>query len=278
MAYITPSDIKYYRVNAVNANIAQGPLGTGNPTEEIAAPFQSEGTYSSIASLTITGSTTTFESFDVGQYLYFIDGSGNYQLVGQIATIASNLSLTISATPVNVPTVGSILAAAYALITNNESIYVRIPTTSDGAGSNQLFMPNFGIGGWRLGSGLANPDTAVLQQISVAGTPLVEIDPIRNINFTFITTNIFTPSGQTPQGVTTYFANSAQFPSFIWIKVTPSIGASTTLASQTLYRFNINESQPSITIYLGYPQNLLTAAGYNVTGGTSAESGQGTGN
>jgi hypothetical protein len=277
MAYITPTDIKYYRVNANNTTIAQSALGdSGAPSEEIAAPLLSEGSFSSIASLTITGSTTTFLNFDEGQYLYFIDSNGNYQLVGQIDEIATNLSLTITATAVNTPAVGDKLAAAYALITNNESIYVRIPTVS--AGTNTLEMPNFGLNGWRLGNGNPNESVAILQQISAAGTPLVELDPVRTIQFTFVTMNVFNASGSV-NGVTTYFANSGQFPNFIWIKVTPSIGASTTLASQTLYRFNINESQPSISPVVGLncTQTVLTAAGYSFTGGGNNPSGINTG-
>ena len=276
MAYITPTDIKYYRVNANNTTIAQSPLGdSGAPSEEIAAPLLSEGTFSSYSSLTITGSTTTFLNFQEGQYLYFIDDNGNYQLVGQIATIPTNLSLTITSL-VEEPTAASKLAAAYALITNNESIYVRIPTKP--AGTNTLEMPNFGLNGWRLGNGNPNESVAILQQISAAGTPLVELNPIRTIQFTFVTMNVFVASGSV-NGVTTYFGSSAQFPNFIWIKVTPSIGASTTLASQTLYRFNINESQPSISPVVGLncTQTVLTAAGYSFTGGGGNSSGINTG-
>lgn len=272
MAYITPTDIKYYRVNANNTTIAQSPLGdSGAPSEEIAAPLLSEGTFSSYASLTITGNTTTFLNFQEGQYLYYVDSTGNYRLVGQIATIPTNLSLTITSL-VEEPTAASKLAAAYALITNNESIYVRIPTLS--AGTNTLEMPNFGLNGWRLGNGNPNESVAILQQISASGTPLVELNPVRTIQFTFVTMNIFTPSGQV-NGITTYFASSGQFPNFIWIRVTPSIGASTTLSSQTLYRFNINESQPSISPVVGLncTQTVLTAAGYSFAGGSGSAGG-----
>ena len=263
MPYITPTDIRYYRVNANNTAIAQSPIGnSAAPTEEIAAPLESPGTFSSLASLAITGNATTFiDTFDVGQYLYFIDNTGNFQLVGQIATIPTNTSLTITATAVNEPSASSKLAAAYALITNNESIYVRIPTFS--GGTNQLSMPNFGLNGWRLGSGLNNTSVSRLEQISISGTPLSEVSPVVNIPFTFITMNLFNTSGQL-NGVTTYFRTSADFPVFVWIRVTPSIGASSTLSSQTLYRFNTNESQPNITVGLSVLQTTLSDAGYNV--------------
>jgi hypothetical protein len=275
MAYITPTDIKYYRVNANNTAIAQSPIGnSASPTEEIAAPLQSLGQFSNLTDLTVTGDgDSTFLTFSKGQYLYYIDNTGNYLLVGQIDTIASNTSLTITATAVNEPTTNSILAAAYALITNNESIYVRIPTIT--AGTNQLNMPNFGNGGWRLGSGLNNTSVSEIQQVSTAGTPLSQQSPVINIPFTFITMNIFNTAGQSG-GITTYFATSNDFPVYVWIKVTPSIGASTRLSSQTLYRFNTNESQPSITVGLRALQTQLSAAGYNVgvdTIGTSPETG-----
>jgi hypothetical protein len=74
---------------------------------------------------------------------------------------------------------------------------------------------------------------------------------------------VFNTSGQF-NGVTTYFRTDNDFPVFVWIRVTPSIGASSTLSSQTLYRFNTNESQPNITVGLSVLQTTLSDAGYNV--------------
>lgn len=267
MSYIA-SPIKYYRINANNTAIAQSPGGnSGTPTEEITEPTVTPGTflsYSASPTPTITGSTTptatTFEtSFVEGQYLYYIDGNGNFVLVGQIASITSQTSLTLTAAATNTPTASSQLAASYALITNQESIYVRIPGVSAGTGAYNI--PKFSL--WRQANGLNITNIAQLQQMSVAGTPLQNYSPTPfNIPFTFVTMNIFTQTGTTPQGVPTYFNVDSAFPAFLWIKVTPQIGTSTSLASKTLYRFTITESQPDLLIGNNTTKTVLAQFGY----------------
>lgn len=263
MSYVA-SPIKYYRINANNTAIATSASGaSATPTEEITEPTATAGTfdtYTASPTPTVTGTATTFiTDFAEGQYLYYIDTNGNYILVGQIDTIPTQTSLTLTAAAVNTPTSSSVLASAYALITNSESIYVRIPAVT--AGQNLWNMPNFSS--WRLGSGLNNTSVAQLQQMSVAGTPLSNLTPTpANIPFTFVTMNIFTATGTTA-GVATYFSSDAQFPTYIWIRVTPKIGTSSNLSSQTLYRFTITESQPNIQAGLNTTQTTLVNAGYS---------------
>lgn len=269
MSYIA-SPINYYRVNANNTSIATSNSGaSAAPTEEIAAPVSSTGTVVSVAGTAVLGTGTNFVSaFDQGQYLFYIDGSGNYNLIGQIGVIVSNTSITLTSTATNIPASGLVLAAAYSLLTNNESVYIRIPTAV--GATNTMDIPNFSS--WRNGDGSNNTGISQLQQMSAAGTPLVNQTPPTNISFTFTTMNIFSTSGQTA-GVTTYWRTSTDFPTFIWIKVTPQIGSSTNLASQTLFRFTTNESQPSIVISPGTLQTFLSGAGYSF-----ASSGTGTQN
>lgn len=259
MSYVA-SPIRYYRINANNTSIAQSPGGnSASPTEEITEPIQTAGTFDGYSNPTITGLGTFFEDdFDAGQYLYYIDNNGNYILVGQIDEIASQTSLTLTAAATNTPTASSVLAASYALITNQESIYVRIPGIT--AGTNIWNIPKFSS--WRLGSGLNNTSIAQLQQMSVSGTPLTNATPSPvNIPFTFVTMNIFTQTGQIG-GVPTYFSSDSQFPAFLWIKVTPQIGTSSSLSSKTLYRFTINESQPEQQVSLNTLKTTLSGAGY----------------
>jgi hypothetical protein len=124
--YTSPA-INYYRINATNTAIAQTNGGTGNPTEEITAPLASVGTFSTYSTaggvFTINGSGTAFNTFAVNQYLYYTDTvTGDYKLIGQIATIGGASTLTITAAAVNNPTGPTpILSASYALITNNET-------------------------------------------------------------------------------------------------------------------------------------------------------------
>jgi hypothetical protein len=280
--YTSPA-INYYRINATNTALAQSNSGGGSPTEEITAPVASPGTFSSYDSgtLTINGSATTFNSFAVGQYLYYTDTTtGNYVLVGQIATIAlDGLSLTLTADATNQPVSNSVLSAAYALITNNESIYMRIQTTTGDANGTQN-IPNFGLGWWRLNNGLTgtnNRDQSSLTRVSSVGTPLVNAGTEQNIPFTFVTMNQFTVAATTTTG-TTYFRSTLDFPAYIWIRVTPQIGSSTSLSSQTLYRFSTLETMEALIIQAGQSGTSLQAAGYNNISGASTISNAATGN
>ena len=270
MSY-TSSAINYYRINANNAAIAQSNSGAGNPTEEIAAPLASAGTFSSYNSgtLTVTGSATVFTNFDQNQYLYYTDPStGNYVLVGQIATITNNTTLVLTAGVVNNPaTAGTpVLSAAYSLITSNESIYMRIATNTSSAPPNQMLIPDFGLGNWRQNNGLTGrnvPNQSALERISNVGVPLSYAASEEDIPFTFTTMNQFIVAQTTSALQVLYFRTVSDFPTYIWIRVTPEIGTSTSLSSQTLYRFTTQENTPSIAISVQTPSTTLSNAGYN---------------
>jgi hypothetical protein len=269
MANYTSSAINYYRINANNTALAQSNSGAGAPTEEIAAPVATSGDFSSYDSGTfeVVGSGTDFTNFAENQYLYYTDSTtGNFLLVGQIASIdPGGLSLFLTAAAVNTPTAGDILSAAYSLITNNESIYMRIATNTSSAPPNQMYIPNFGLGFWRQNNGLTgrnNPAQSALERVSTVGTPLSNAATVEDIAFTFVTMNQFTVAPSTIAG-TTYFRNTSDFPSYIWIRVTPQIGSSTALASQTLYRFTTQETTQALAIFQQTPASSLSGAGYN---------------
>jgi hypothetical protein len=158
MGNYTSSSIKYYRINANNTTLAQSASGgsANAPTEEITAPVATTGSFSSYNSGTfeIVGSDTLFNNFAVNQYLYYTDTTtGDFILVGQIASISTNTSLFLTAARTNLPAASSVLSASYALITNNESIYMRIQTLT-GPATGQMQIPNFGLGYWRENNGL----------------------------------------------------------------------------------------------------------------------------
>jgi hypothetical protein len=288
MSYTT-SAINYYRVNANNRAIALSSLGTGTPTEEIAAPLASPGNFSTYTTPggipTITGNgSVNFNLFAVNQYLYYTDLiSGDYVLVGQIATIAvGGLSLTLTSVVVNLPAAASILSAAYSLITSNESIYMRIATGPINDPPGQRYIPNFGIGNWRLNNPLTgrnNPNQSALERVSGIGIPLSNATAVADVPFTFLTQTQFQLSNNaTPTQGATYFRSDADYPSFIWILVTPDNGVSTSLSSQTLYRFTTQENMPSIAISPNTTATALTAAVYNnLSTSTGGGSGPGSG-
>ena len=281
--YTSPA-INYYRINANNTALAQSNSGgsANAPTEEIAAPVASPGAFSSYSTgsgvYTITGDSTNFNLFAVNQYLYYTDvATGDYKLVGQIATInVSGLTLTLTAGAVNEPDANSVLSAAYALITNNESIYMRIATIAGQANGTQD-IPNFGVGYWRQApniTGLNNTAQSSLVRVSNVGTPLSNSATTENIPFTFVTMNQFITATSIATG-TTYFRSTADFPAYIWIRVTPQIGSSTSLSSQTLYRFTTQETMQALTIQAGTSAATLQNAGYsNVATGSSKQTAQ----
>ena len=276
MSNYTTSAINYYRVNANNAAIATSNSGVGTPTEEIAAPLASPGSFSSYSTagglFTITGNgSVNFNLFALNQYLYYTNSAGDYVLMGQIATIAvGGLSLTLTTAVVNNPTGTAtptpVLSAAYSLITSNESIYMRIATAPTGTPTpGEMLIPNFGLGNWRNGNGLTgqnNPNQSALERVSGIGTPLSNA-AATNVPFFFETVNQFTQaSTPTLQGAT-YFRSTFDYPSFIWILVTPDNGGNTSLSSQTLYRFTTQENTPAISIFPGITSAALALAGYN---------------
>ncbi len=147
------TSIEYFRVNATNTNIATSNSGNGSATEPIVAPVTG-GTYSTAAGAVVTGEVgSDFSVFAVNQYLYYTDASGNYNLMGQIESIdAANDQVTLYAAPIGTtPSLGSVLSASYALITNTEPIYMRIATEVI---NGKVRMPDFSF--WRTTS---NPTT-----------------------------------------------------------------------------------------------------------------------
>lgn len=267
--YTSPA-INYYRINANNTALAQSQSGgsANAPTEEITAPVATTGDFSSYNSSTfeIVGSSTLFTNFDVNQYLYYTDTStGDYVLVGQIDSIATDTSLSLTAAASNQPPTTNVLSASYALITNNESIYMRIQTLT-GPANGQMQIPNFGLGYWRLNNGLTgpnNPNQSTLEQVSGIGSPLNNAVTITPIAFTFVTMNQFPAASSGTLLGTTYWTNTGVFPAYVWIRVTPQIGSSTSLASQTLYRFTTQENMEALIIEAFTTGGTLQDAGYN---------------
>lgn len=273
MATYNPA-INYYRVNQNNQAIAASSSGaTAGPTEEIAAPLASAGTFSSIAGNVITGSTspaTTFNStFAEGQYLYYIDNSGNYVLVGQIDTITDFNTLTLVAgTLVNTPTSNPVLAATYSLITSTESFYIRVATdkTSVGLGANEAYIPDLSL--WRQTSSataLNNLSITRMQAVSNVGVPTSDAATLTDIFYTLAVQNTFTP-GQPLLSSPTSWNSLSDIPDYIWLLANPV----TDLSSITMYRISTEESLVALTVTPRTLNSVLRTAGYfNVsTGGT----------
>ena len=262
--------IQYYRVNANNTAIATSNAGTGQPTEEILAPV-SGGTYASSAGVTVTGQVPSdFNAFAVNQYLYYTDNTGNYILMGQIASIdPGGLDLDLYANPIGtLPTAGFTLSASFALITNTEPIYMRIATE---VVNNTVNIPNFTT--WRTSSNVTTGTNAIavtqLVRVSDVGTPVSIAGTTENIPFTIQTMNQFTLASGASTAVR-YFPTTASFPSYIWIKITPAV-TNSTLSSKTMYRLTTQENILALPCAVNTPIKTLQDAGYNISSAITAQ-------
>jgi hypothetical protein len=262
--------IQYYRVNATNTAIATSNAGTGQPTEEILAPVVG-GTYASASGVTITGQAgSDFSALAVNQYLYYTDISGNYNLMGQIASIdIGGLDLDLYAAPIGTtPTAGATLSGSFALITNTEPVYMRIATE---VVNNTVNIPNFTT--WRTSSnvttGTNNIAVTQLLRVSNVGTPVSIAGATENIPFTIQTMNQFTLASGASTAVR-YFPTTASFPAYIWIKITPAI-TNNSLASKTMYRLTTQEFILALNCLVNTPLATLQDAGYNISSAISAQ-------
>jgi hypothetical protein len=266
--------IQYYRVNANNTAIATSNSGNGQTTEEILAPVVG-GTYASASGVTITGQAgSDFSALAVNQYLYYTDNSGNYNLMGQIASIDQpNLQLDLYAAPIGTaPAAGATLSGSFALITNTEPIYMRIATE---VVNNTVNIPDFTT--WRSSSNVTTGENNIqvtqLLRVSNVGTPISIAAPAENIPFTIQTMNQFTVASGASTAVR-YFPTTTDFPAFIWIKITPAI-TNNSLSSKTMYRLTTQENILALNCDRNTTLGKLQGAGYNIS---SAISGQDSGN
>lgn len=261
------SSVTYWRVNANNNAIATSASGDGVATEQIESPVVGGLYASGSATTTIIGqSGADFTLFDEGQYLYYIDNSGNYVLMGLIDTIDSATQLTLTANSTGTPIANQTLVAGYSLITSTESIFIRLQVAVNQNNANQRDIPDFSA--WRTASGVANPSNNTysrLEQVSSVGSPLTPAT-VTTQPFTFQTMNIL--SSYVVGSARLYFQTTTAFPAYIWIKATPRPTNNTSsLSSQTMYRWATEETIPAATIYVGTPESILSTAGYSNLGG-----------
>ena len=269
------STIQYYRINANNRALATSNSGGAEnaPTEEIAPPVAG-CTYSSgsgspnIVGTVIASPSSDFDNFEEGQYLYYVDGSsGDYVLMGQIDEINTSTTLTLTGNSTGSPSGGEILVASNYLVSTVESFYIRIATSTAGAGTNRINLPR--IASWRSNANPASPNNTgitQLEQISNSGFPIVPASPAINIPFTITTRNVFDTGGLT----NTYWVTPNNFPAYIWIEAVIATGQTiNALASKTMFRFTTEEFIPQFNVGVNTSVTDVLANGYNIPTSTN---------
>ena len=279
------AEITYARVNANNNTLANSNDGDGDGsgatiTEVIEAPTNSGFTVSGTPSGTsVTASASVTGVFESGQYLFYWDNTGNPILIGQIDSVSGS-AITLKSNIIG--SGGSMtnreLGVSYSLITSNEQFYIRVKTNKNpSTTSSSILMPNFQT--WRTNPTQRELSPNVIaqsniQQYSDTGSPVTIGATQPYVGFQFATVNRFLSSNSGA----TFFSNFAQFPQYIWLRVTiiPSGGASSGLSASTTYRFTTNEFMDNaITVTANTANATLYDAGYSVqrvvvTGGGSS--------
>jgi hypothetical protein len=261
------TSIKYYRKNANNTTIATSQTGSvGAPTEEITTPVV-RGTYASMPTTTIIVGqpNSSFNNFEVDQYLYRIDNTGAYLLMGQIASIQSSTQLTLTSAAQNTAGVaaGQSLAAGFNLITTQESFYIRIDVKkfpAGGEGPDTATMPD--ISAWRASaSNTADNKTNILKldQVSAGGNPISWASSATNVILNLRVTNAI--QSYDIDSDLYVFAEPRDIPDFIWLEATLA-RSNPAFAGQTMYRITAEESIPGFTASVAMGAYILYNNGY----------------
>jgi hypothetical protein len=262
-------NIRYFRANQNNLAIARQVGGNGNPAllnDEIFVPTVASGVITSTTgSATVTGTGQDFLvdqaadgslEYGVGKYLFAYVGLSNEPtLLGQILSVQSDISLTLSANTLS-QQIGVQNGTSRKLITTNEAILVVVPTVVPNA--NSRIIPNINsLRQSAVSTAFNNQTFIILDQYSNAGTPVSIDGSPANIDCTVLPQNRF-PQGN---GATFLWSTSADLPNNIFILLTPA----TTLAPKTSYRLRFEELLPNdLTVQANTPASQVAAAGYNV--------------
>ena len=263
----TASGIVFAKATAENLAIANTQSGIGTLNDVIEPVTFAQGLINiTSGSTAITGTGTVFRSdFSAGQFLFYYDNEGDPVLVGKIASIASDTSMTLTANATVTKTLVNCGMSSIVLSTS-DNIIIRIPVALTGFGPNVAVIPNWNVYK-NLVTGFNNTSSNTLEQYSITGTPQeAATPPLVNIPYTITPVYNFQSFNATVGGqrVTLYWQAATDFPSFCFAVFNPNGDADTKLAATTLYKLFASETFPlnGIRVTLSYNPGLLSQAGY----------------
>jgi len=258
----TASGITFAKATLENKAIALTQSGVGELTNVINPITLATGVITTNGTTAVSGVGTTFEDdFKAGDFLFEYDNEGSPILVGRIAQIASNTSLTLSSAAPSSNT-GVYCGMMNIVLSGNETFLIRIPVPINTV-TNLATLPNWNA--YRnLVTGFNNNTNNSLERYSDIGSPqTAATPPLQNVEYTITAIYNFQSFQTTVNGqaVTRNFQTADNFPQFCFAEFNPGADA---YAANTLYklfaseRFNLN----GISVTTNYNPNFLTQAGY----------------
>jgi len=258
----TASGITFAKATLENKAIALTQSGVGELTNVINPITLATGVITTDGTTAVSGVGTTFEDdFKAGDFLFEYDNEGSPILVGRIAQIASNTSLTLSSAAPSSNT-GVYCGMMNIVLSGNETFLIRIPVPINTV-TNLATLPNWNA--YRnLVTGFNNNTNNSLERYSDIGSPqTAATPPLQNVEYTITAIYNFQSFQTTVNGqaVTRNFQTADNFPQFCFAEFNPGADA---YAANTLYklfaseRFNLN----GISVTTNYNPNFLTQAGY----------------
>jgi hypothetical protein len=221
-------------------------------------------TSSATNSAVIQGTGTVFlTNFSAGDFLFYYTAGASPVLLGRIASIQSNTSLTLTE---NSSTAIGATPGAYCGKTNTdigiyEEILMRIPVQQFTA--TQIIMPNWNE--YRE----TPPDPPVktsnneitsssMDSYSQVNNPAVIVNTPVRVPYTIAPIFPY----QSPSG--TFFLTPNDFPNYAYALLNPYGSGNTGLAANTLYKMFANESFEfnGVIVTTNYTRALFAAAGY----------------
>ena len=253
--------IFYARVNAANLAIAQSNSGgvVGSYSDVIVAPSSITGAITSTAgSANVTNSGTDFTNDMANKFLWQFDINGNPILVGQILTVNSTSSITLTASCSSVATARP-FGVSYTLITTRESVIVGVPVTPQD--SSSVWITDFTA--WRqsprsVKTTYNDANVSQLVRYSNAGTPLVIAGSTVNVNFTIEPLQTF--QNGTTSG--TYWQDAASLPTTNTALLNPFADTGVMLSALTMYRWRTEELLASELVSPGTDAAFVRNLGY----------------
>jgi hypothetical protein len=258
----TASGITFAKATLENKAIALTQSGVGELTNVINPITLATGVITTNGTTAVSGVGTTFEDdFKAGDFLFEYDNEGSPILVGRIAQIASNTSLTLSSAAPSSNT-GVYCGMMNIVLSGNETLLIRIPVPINTV-TNLATLPNWNA--YRnLVTGFNNNTNNSLERYSDIDSPqTAATPPLQNVEYTITAIYNFQSFQTTVNGqaVTRNFQTADNFPQFCFAEFNPGADA---YAANTLYklfaseRFNLN----GISVTTNYNPNFLTQAGY----------------